>query len=119
MCQEIGHTFGLDHQDTNFSNANLGTCMDYTNDPTSNQFPNQHDYDQLVTIYGHLDGTNTIGQSAAFSFAPDIDHNDARTWGQLVKVSNGGRTAIYERDLGHGAKVVTFVIWALETRGNR
>ena len=22
-CQEIGHTFGLDHQDTNFSNTNL------------------------------------------------------------------------------------------------
>ena len=27
--QEIGHTFGLDHQDENFSNANLGSCMDY------------------------------------------------------------------------------------------
>lgn len=27
-CQEVGHTFGLDHQDTNFSNTNLGTCMD-------------------------------------------------------------------------------------------
>src|SRR5512144_2970387 len=30
MCQEVGHTFGLDHQDENFYNANLGTCMDYT-----------------------------------------------------------------------------------------
>ncbi|HEX6871286.1 MAG TPA: hypothetical protein VF163_09340, partial [Micromonosporaceae bacterium] len=30
MCQEVGHTFGLDHQDENFNNANLGTCMDYT-----------------------------------------------------------------------------------------
>src|SRR4029453_16093677 len=28
-CQEIGHDFGLDHQDENFDNANLGTCMDY------------------------------------------------------------------------------------------
>ena len=27
-CQEVGHTLGLDHQDTNFNNANLGTCMD-------------------------------------------------------------------------------------------
>ncbi len=33
MCQEIGHDFGLDHQDENFNNPNLGTCMDYTNDP--------------------------------------------------------------------------------------
>ena len=60
MCQEVGHTFGLDHQDEIFNNTNLGTCMDYTNDPTgkagtngtlSNEHPNQHDYDQLATIY--------------------------------------------------------------------
>ncbi|MGC4939945.1 hypothetical protein [Kribbella sp. DT2] len=25
MCQEVGHTYGLDHQDTNFNNPNLGT----------------------------------------------------------------------------------------------
>jgi hypothetical protein len=36
MCQEVGHTFGLDHQDENFDNLNLGTCMDYTNDPARN-----------------------------------------------------------------------------------
>src|SRR5215203_4601992 len=42
MCQEIGHTFGLAHQDENFSNANLNTCMDYTNLPESNQHPNTH-----------------------------------------------------------------------------
>src|SRR3990170_3861695 len=62
MCQEIGHDFGLDHQDENFSNQNLGTCMDYTNDPDgggaygqSNERPNGHDYDQLITIYRHVD----------------------------------------------------------------
>jgi hypothetical protein len=27
MCQEVGHTFGLDHQDTTFDNPNKGTCM--------------------------------------------------------------------------------------------
>ena len=31
MCQEVGHTLGLDHQDEIFDNVNLGTCMDYTN----------------------------------------------------------------------------------------
>jgi len=56
MCQEIGHDFGLDHQDEDFDNENLGTCMDYTDDPSSNQHPNQHDYDQLASIYAHLDG---------------------------------------------------------------
>ena len=33
MCQEIGHDFGLGHQDENFDNPNLNTCMDYTSDP--------------------------------------------------------------------------------------
>ncbi|MER3404496.1 MAG: hypothetical protein C4289_04465, partial [Chloroflexota bacterium] len=67
MCQEVGHTFGLDHQDENFSNPNLGTCMDYTNDPDgppSNEHPNQHDYDQLALIYSHLDSTTTIAGAA-------------------------------------------------------
>ena len=51
MCQEIGHDFGLNHQDVDFTNYNLGSCMDYTNSPDSNQKPNQHDYYQLELIY--------------------------------------------------------------------
>lgn len=119
MCQEIGHTFGLDHQDTTFGNPNLGTCMDYTSDPSTNQHPNTHDYAELDIIYAHLDSTTTISQGAANSFAVDIDSDNPRSWGQLVKQSPGGRTAIYELDLGRGSKTVTFVIWALEASGNR
>ncbi|MGW5193403.1 hypothetical protein ACWEOO_29420 [Kribbella sp. NPDC004138] len=55
MCQEVGHTYGLDHQDENFDNPNLGTCMDYTRDWSTNQHPNQHDYDELALIYNHTD----------------------------------------------------------------
>ena len=117
-CQEVGHTFGLDHQDTTFDNANLGTCMDYTNDPSTNQHPNTHDYQELDIIYLHGDASTTIGQSVGSSFA-DIDTNDPRNWGRLVKVSKDGRTAIYELDLGGGRKIVTFVIYALEANGNR
>jgi hypothetical protein len=118
-CQEIGHTFGLDHQDENFNNQNLGTCMDYTSDPSTNQHPNKHDYDELDIIYQHLDSTTTIGQSASSSSAPDIDHNNPRSWGQLVKLSGGGRTAIYELNLGGGSKIVTFVVWASEGGSTR
>src|SRR5215208_529098 len=64
-CQEIGHDFGLAHQDENFYNANLGTCMDYTNLPGTNQHPNQHDYDQLVKIYSHTDSFNSYKSTAA------------------------------------------------------
>ncbi|HEX9422207.1 MAG TPA: hypothetical protein VF899_03135 [Pyrinomonadaceae bacterium] len=57
MCQEIGHTFGLDHQST--SAASLNTCMDYFSNTGTNAnstlstHPNTHDYDELVTIYTH------------------------------------------------------------------
>jgi hypothetical protein len=57
MCQEVGHDFGLAHQDEDFNNPNLGTCMDYPNDWSTNQHPNAHDYDQLATIYSHNDST--------------------------------------------------------------
>jgi len=52
-CQELGHNVGLDHQDENFNNTSLNTCMDYQNPPTDT--PNKHDYDQLAIIYGHTD----------------------------------------------------------------
>ena len=51
LCQELGHAFGLDHQDEDQTNANLGTCMDYTNLPASNQHPNAHDFGMLKQLY--------------------------------------------------------------------
>ena len=45
--------------------------MDYTADPDgggfyglSNLSPNQHDYDELDTVYSHLDSSNTAGARA-------------------------------------------------------
>jgi hypothetical protein len=113
MCQEIGHTFGLDHQDENFGNLNLGTCMDYTNDPTTNQHPNLHDYAMLETIYEHLDSNTTVSQSTATN-NQDIDHSDASTWGKQIRTTSDGRGALYEREVGKGNKIFTFVIWATE-----
>jgi hypothetical protein len=66
-CQEIGHGLGLDHTDETFTNANDGTCMDYTNNPSgppSNEHPNAHDFEQLVSIYTHLDTRTTAGSDA-------------------------------------------------------
>ncbi len=64
MCQEVGHTLGLDHQDEDFDNPNLGSCMDYTRDPNgppTNEHPNRHDYEQLERIYAHADDVTTVG----------------------------------------------------------
>lgn len=62
MCQEVGHTFGLDHQSTDGSSQ--GSCMDYSSSPNSTR-PNAHDYDQLVTIYSHTDSYNSSSMSSA------------------------------------------------------
>lgn len=119
MCQEVGHTIGLDHQDEIFDNPNLGTCMDYTSDPSTNQHPNQHDYDELAVIYAHLDSINTIissitgrGNSRPENFGQDIDLNDPSAWGKAVKQDARDNNSLYERNLGNGEKLFTFVIWA-------
>ena len=115
MCQEIAHDFGLDHQDENFNNPNLGTCMDYTSNPDgppSNTKPNKHDYDQLVTMYSHLDSTTTVGTAAASSPSASGGGDTPGEWGKLVRASANGRVQIYELDLGEGRKVLTHVFWA-------
>ena len=120
LCQEIGHTFGLDHQDEDFSNAPLGTCMDYSSDPILNQHPNQHDYDQLETIYNsHLDSVNTASQ-VSFSklgklvkgVISEVNAEEDKEWGKPVRESHDKRSSLYEKHLDRGEKVYTFVIWA-------
>ena len=127
MCQEVGHTLGLDHQDTNFNNPNLGTCMDYTSNPTAvcstslvgsicnpvqdNEHPNQHDYTELGIIYQHLDSTTTL--SAASLPGAQGGFDTPGEWGHRVAGSDDPHgVAVYDRDLGNGQHVVTFVIWA-------
>ena len=133
ICQEIGHTFGLDHQDETFGNENLGTCMDYTNDPTAinpvnlqdNEIPNAHDYEELAIIYSDLDSTTTVGQTvqsgpAKGKLPPALADNDAdepvelgtAQWGKLIRSTNNGHTELYELDLDRGHKILTHVIWA-------
>ncbi len=75
MCHEIGHALGLNHQDTNFWNAPLGTCLDYSEDPTKNQRPNAHDYEMLETIYGHLDESTSATTSTVIITSPGGEHS--------------------------------------------
>lgn len=115
MCQEIGHTLGLDHQDEDFYNAPLGTCMDYSNDPFPNQHPNAHDYEQLEIIYSHDDAVNAISPVLLAKQTPSTMFGDFETpaqWGKLIRSSKQKRTELYELDLARGHKMFTFVIWA-------
>lgn len=123
MCQEVAHTFGLDHQDEIFDNTNLGTCMDYTNDPDGtikgqldNQFANAHDFEELGIIYAHLDSSTTLSQSVSskpgLGLGQDEDFTDASSWGTAIRFSSDSKPSVFARDLGNNQKVFTFVIWA-------
>jgi hypothetical protein len=118
-CQELAHDFGLDHQDENFDNTNLGSCMDYTSKPLgppSNEHPNSHDFSMISSIYQHLDNGTTVGTASTPAGAPaamnQIDFDGPGQWGRLVRSSRNGRVQLYELDFGKGHKVVTHVFWA-------
>ena len=107
MCQEVGHDFGLGHQDE--SGADLNTCMDYAN-ALDNPHPNAHDYSMLETIYSHLDSSTTIAAAPA-GFA-NADMHAQENWGEKVSEAADGRSAIFIRDFGNGFVVITHVTWA-------
>lgn len=127
-CQEIGHDFGLAHQDENFSNTNLGTCMDYTNSPVgppSNEHPNTHDYGQLSIIYEHDDGFTTSTSATNFGireFGKPVPHepvgeapagDSPAEWGRAIHFDGLGRPDVFERDIASGRKMITHVFWAI------
>ncbi len=112
MCQEVGHTFGLGHTSENGSSQN--TCMDYFSNTGANAGstlstrPNQHDYDQLATIYAHLDSTSTIAAGSAtrgFGGANGADGDGTPGGASKAK----GRW--YVEALGGGRYLVTHITW--------
>jgi hypothetical protein len=128
-CQEMGHDFGLGHVNETFTGPNTGSCMDYTNDPDggaggvsssdpSNEHPNAHDYSLLSSKYSH---THAAASTAA-TFPPaagQLDLNDRASWGRLVAHAARHGVETYELDFGDGRKVITHVIWTLETAAKR
>jgi len=107
VCQEVGHTLGLDHQ-----HDVSDSCM---NDQGSALFlasavrPNQHDYDQLAAIYGsHTDSTTTVSSAAPSGNGRNgSPPDDALPPGAGPQQGN-----LFARDLGGGRMIITFVIWA-------
>jgi hypothetical protein len=118
MCQEVAHTFGLDHQSTDGSSLN--TCMDYFSNTGSNAGstastkPNKHDFDELNTIYAHLDSTTTVAANTAPATSQSDVTDDPGSWGNLVSQSHNGRSSTYERLNRDGSKSLTHVYWTIE-----
>jgi len=68
-CQEMGNALGLDDLDHIYTNANQGTCMDYTNDPSgtkgtngtkANTTADATDFSRLDAIYAVKDSTQLV-----------------------------------------------------------
>ena len=119
-CQELGHNVGLDHQDEDFDNGSLFSCMDYQDPPY--EYPNSHDYAQLESIYGHLDAYNSYaggdgGDGGGGCNAPPgkgcnkAGPNGAVGWG--ASLGRRGNTEIFIRIEPDGTRHLTYVIWAI------
>ena len=116
-CQEIGHDYGLGHQDEDFATDNTNSCMDYTNLPAGNEHPDAHDYQELTLVYNHLESGFAALSGQASSGAATGD--TPAEWGRPVHFQRDGRPNVFERDEGAGRKTVTHVFWADEGgRGN-
>ncbi len=126
-CQELGHDVGLGHQDENFNNGSLFSCMDYQDPPY--EYPNAHDYEQLETIYGHTDSydsyaeTETAGGGgeggSGCNSPPGKGCNKARPtnnsdigWG--VSLGRRGNSETFLRVDPDGTRHLTHVRWVDE-----
>jgi len=141
-CQEVGHNWGLAHQDETFGNYNLGSCMDYTNAPTggtlngfnygpSNVRPNATDYNHLTSFYNHADasaaattnfGQRQVGKPTAAG-GPPAGFNEALSdnsaeWGAAIHRDGRGRPDVFLKDFGNSHKRLVHVFWALEAKGH-
>lgn len=134
-CQEIGHDFGLGHQNEDFDTDLTQSCMEYTKAPENNETPDGHDYEQLQIIYdAHMaeepsggDGGGGGGKGPpsgkgpnkadAFTFRevgqPTSTATTVRSsdWGTAIGYDAHGRPNVFELDLGKRLRKITHVTW--------
>ena len=103
MCHEIGHGFGLPHTNENFTNSDLGNCMDYTINPEANMQPDTPNFNFLAQLYGTVDGSPvpTPGSRNVQSATQDFSGRRA-----LQKASHS--TSTYSRRSVPAAIMVAF-----------
>ncbi|WP_210330413.1 hypothetical protein [Aliikangiella sp. G2MR2-5] len=119
-CQELGHDIGLGHQDEDFNNQPLFSCMDYQDPPYPE--PNQHDYNQLEAIYGHTDSYDSFdtgggggdsgcnsppGKGCNKSSLPD----SAKETGWGMSLGRRGNSETFIRIDPDGTRHLTHVRW--------
>ena len=122
-CQEIGHDYGLAHQNENFMTDATTSCMEYTSWPEGNEGPDQHDYDQLERMYvveepksgggGGGGGGGGRGGPPNRVELPNVG-NTPDSWGRPIDFLPNGKPYMYEREL-NGYRVITHVTWTIES----
>ena len=124
ICQEIGHVLGLGHINVTFNTPNVGSCMDYTNDPDGgpggvsgsdpdNMNPYAHDYAQLNSRYQHIGmiipGFKQEEQEVMPAAMVSVNPLKVADFGSLVARGDAGHTERYVRDFGNNATITTWV----------
>ena len=113
MCQEIGHDYGLGHQDEDFSTDNTTSCMDYTSNPAGNEHPDAHDYQQLLSIYNHMESSASLPSGGVGAGAASAESGDTPAeWGRAIGFDRQGRPNVFEKMEGQARKI-THVTWAI------
>lgn len=120
ICHELGHTLGLGHTNTSRTNANTGSCLDYTNDPSglaggangtlANIAPNATDFAALDAIYATPNATQLASTKLEFWAGDGLSIDDREleffasvpepaSWGLLL-AGFGGIGAMLRRRRG-------------------
>lgn len=111
LCQEVGHTLGLDHQ-------KAPSCMDDENGLNDSAYvsPNAHDYEQLEKIYAHLDDAGSGGGGNGKGKRQTKDNNgsgpEKRTDGYHGEGPHRRGHADWYIGEENGRPFVRYIIWA-------
>jgi hypothetical protein len=81
--------------------------MDYSSQ-LDNPSPNQHDYDQLVTIYSHLDSFSTVSTAAPTGLAGSEHASPV-----AVERSDRIASSTIVKHYADGSTLVTHIFWAV------
>lgn len=120
MCQEIGHDYGLGHQNEDFSTNLTDSCMEYTSTPTAiDMTPDAHDWEQLAVIYAHShsgDDSGGPGGGRGNGGGKGKKLGQSGTgpadWGRAIGFDAQGRPNRYVRSM-NSYDIITHVTWAI------
>ena len=105
LCQEIGHTLGLDHYRGR-------SCMDDRRGLFDRGFmrPSGHDYRQLRRVYQHTDNRTSVSSLGS------IDDGSNEADAPLATIAGSGGADIIVESFGGDSARITFVTWVDDLR---